>query len=86
MHDRRRSPRGSVSEAARIVFNYRHVRNCTVRDISDSGACLDTASTDIPDIFDLIWGQNARTCEIRWRKLNRLGVQFDPFFLLVRSI
>lgn len=86
MNDRRRSPRRPVLKAAQIIFNYRHVRECTVRDISDDGACLDITSTDIPDTFDLIQDKNAHTCEVKWRGLHRLGVQFDPFFLLIGSI
>jgi hypothetical protein len=85
MTNRRRSPRHATCETARLVFNYRHVRNCTVRNISDHGACLEVTSTDIPDTFDLIRDQDSRTCEVKWRQFHRLGVEFDPFLLLLRS-
>jgi hypothetical protein len=84
MMDRRRSPRRATCEAARLVFNYRHVRNCTVCDISDHGACLEVTSTDVPDTFDLIRNQDSHTCDVKWRRFHRLGVEFDPFFLLLR--
>jgi hypothetical protein len=79
MNERRRNPRHPIREAARIVFNYRHIRRCTVRDISDDGACLETASTDIPDSFDLIRNRDSHICEVVWRTVNRLGVRFNLF-------
>jgi hypothetical protein len=85
MRERRRSPRRLTCEAAKIIFNHRHVRECQLRDISNEGACLEITSADIPDTFDLIREQDARTCEVRWRDFHRLGVEFDPFFLLLRS-
>jgi len=85
MLDRRCSPRRSVSEAAKIIFNYRHVRECTVRDISDHGACLHLTSSDIPDTFDLVRDQSAHTCQVRWRGPHQLGVVFDPFFVALRQ-
>jgi hypothetical protein len=78
--DRRRSARRPTCEAARIVFNYRHVRACTVSNISDSGACLEVASTGVPDTFDLIRNEDSCTCEVRWRNSSCVGVEFDPFF------
>jgi hypothetical protein len=85
MSERRRSVRRTVFEVAKIIFNHRHVRRCTVRDISAGGACLDVMSADIPDTFDLIRDLDAHTCEVKWRRRDRLGVQFDSFFALIRS-
>jgi hypothetical protein len=50
-----------------------------VHDISLDGACLETASTDIPDTFDLVRAQNAYICEVVWRAVNRVGVRFNFF-------
>jgi hypothetical protein len=86
MTDRRRSLRRPTCEPARVIFNYRHVRECKLLDISDEGACIETVSTDVPDKFDLIRDQDSRTCEVRWRHFHRMGVEFDSFFLLVGSI
>jgi hypothetical protein len=86
MTERRRSPRRPIHQAATILFDHRHVRRCTIRDVSEGGAGLELASMlDVPDTFDLIWDQNARTCQVVWREGNRLGVRFDPFFLSIGS-
>ena len=65
---------------ARIVFNYRYVVDCTIRDQSSSGASLQVASSlAIPDTFDLIGeGDAAHACRVVWRKPDRLDVSFEP--------
>jgi len=80
MIERRRKARHPTFEPARIVFNYRHIRGCTVRNLSDDGACLELASTaTIPDTFDLLRDLEGRTCQVIWRGVNRLGVCFVSF-------
>jgi len=80
MIERRRKARHPIFESARIVFNYRHVRGCTVRNFSDDGACLEPASTaGIPETFDLLRHRQARTCQVIWRTLDCLGVCFVSF-------
>jgi hypothetical protein len=54
--------------------------DCTVRNISDSGAALEVASPlCIPDRFNLVIRSDNlnRPCRIVWRKEKRLGVAFD---------
>ncbi len=64
---------------ARIAFNGRGATiDCTVRNLSDRGACLEVESyIGIPDIFDLVL-DNApvRSCRVTWRKATQIGVEF----------
>ena len=67
-------------KAGRIVFNHHFsVISCTVRNLSDGGACLQVAtSIGIPDRFDLTIepdGQQ-RACDVAWRTEDRIGVAF----------
>ena len=71
---RRRALKG-----ARIVFKgHGATIDCTVRNLSDRGACLNVESyVGIPDIFDLVL-DNApvRGCRVTWRKATQIGVEF----------
>ena len=52
--------------------------DCTIRNLSDRGACLNVESyVGIPDIFDLVL-DNApvRGCRVTWRKATQIGVEF----------
>ena len=80
MSERRRRPRHRTLKAGRIVFNHRFsVISCTVRNISETGACLQVASSvGIPDHFDLTIEPDgaSRACDVAWRAEQRLGVAF----------
>lgn len=82
--NRRLNDRRRLLKEGRIVFNDRQsVINCLVRNLSDTGACLEVISPiGIPDFFDLDLGQSGfRSCSIAWRKSRRIGVTFLlPFF------
>jgi hypothetical protein len=80
MIERRRAPRHPTSGSASIAFNRRHVRLCTVRDISTTGACLQLLTmTNVPDTFNLIRDGEAHTCRVTWRSMDHLGVRFNLF-------
>jgi PilZ domain len=54
--------------------------DCTVRNISETGAALEVVSPlFIPDRFTLFVpsGQFKRPCHIVWRKEKRIGIAFD---------
>ena len=54
--------------------------DCTVRNLSETGAALEvTSPLFIPDRFTLFVknGQLKRPCRIVWRKEKRIGVAFD---------
>ena len=64
---------------ARIAFKGRGATiDCTVRNLSDWGACLNVESyIGIPDTFDLVL-DNApvRGCRVIWRSATQIGVAF----------
>ena len=75
--DRRRSPRRRVLKAGKILLGT-HPIPCTVRNISEIGACLKVqATTGIPTVFDfLMAGELVRTCKAIWRTDTLIGVMF----------
>jgi hypothetical protein len=77
----RRYDRISINQAALIMFNGgKDEVTCVVRDVSPGGAGLSVASTvDIPDQFILAVKseEEGRSCFVRWKKSNNLGVLFD---------
>ncbi len=76
--DRRRAARLRVLKAALIQGDAMHYL-CTVRNISELGACLEAESTkDIPGDFQLaIQGADSQACRVIWRDERRLGVMFQ---------
>jgi len=78
--ERRRELRVRVLKAARILLNgHFSAISCTVRNISEGGACLSVASTiGIPERFDLMFeaDKTMRSCRMVWHGEQRLGVQF----------
>jgi hypothetical protein len=78
--ERRNGPsRRRALKKARISFKGRWATiDCTVRNLSDRGACLNVESyIGIPDTFDLVL-DNApvRSCRVTWRKATQIGVEF----------
>jgi diguanylate cyclase (GGDEF)-like protein/PAS domain S-box-containing protein len=80
MNDRRHSPRMRTLRSGKILFNNkRSVVNCTVRNLSAEGACLQVESpVGIPSRFDLsIEGeQTSRPALMVWQSDHRVGVVF----------
>jgi hypothetical protein len=78
--ERRRAGRARTLKSARILFNHRHsVIDCTVRNLSPHGACLQVASAiGIPERFDVIFDadHSIRPCRVVWHKEKQLGVEF----------
>lgn len=74
----RTAHRQRTLKGARIVFNGgRSTIDCTVRNLSPSGAKLDVASVvGIPNSFDLSFDGQLRACRVIWRSLKQLGVEF----------
>jgi hypothetical protein len=55
---------------------------CTVQNISPSGACLefDTLAAPLPDLFAIVPDDGddlGYPCRVMWRKGNRMGVKFE---------
>jgi hypothetical protein len=81
MSDYRRARRQRTLKAGRIVFNQKSsVFDCTVRNLSRTGACLDVPSSiGIPAAFELVIEAvgTALSCRVVWRSDRRIGVQFS---------
>jgi hypothetical protein len=78
-NDRRRFPRFRVLKRARIVLHERaSVIDCTVRNVSETGACLVLAAAAVmPQTFELsIDSLPYRTCRVIWQYCDRVGVEF----------
>ncbi|MEY9106686.1 hypothetical protein ABH999_002882 [Bradyrhizobium yuanmingense] len=78
MDERRDKARHRVLKAGTIEFGGGAI-DCTVRNLSDTGAALDVASpVGIPDHFTLFVQADGahRTCTVVWRKEKRIGVRF----------
>ena len=78
--DNRGNPRNRALKGASITFDGGAI-DCTVRNISPSGAALDVASPlGIPQEFFLVVPMDGfrQRCRVVWRKEKRIGVAFDP--------
>ena len=79
MEKKRAADRKRVLKAGSIEFGGGAI-DCTVRNISETGAALEAVSPlFIPDRFTLFVQTDhvRRPCHIVWRKEKRIGVEFD---------
>jgi hypothetical protein len=79
MDERRIAPRKRTLKSAQIHFNQKSVINCAVRNLSETGACLEVESPmGIPDNFILVIDSETlrRPCVVAWRSMTRIGVAF----------
>jgi PilZ domain len=79
MLERRRNERQASDQAARIVFDEpESTMECTIRDLSDNGACVEVSNTRlIPSRFKLVLSSGAiQACRVAWRTRNKIGVVF----------
>lgn len=74
--DNRTAARHRVLKGARIEFGS-SVFDCTIRNISDTGAALDLSPVGIPAEFTLVAEGIRRQCKVVWRKEKRIGVTFE---------
>jgi hypothetical protein len=76
--ERRNVARHRALKRAQIVFKgHEAVIDCTVRHLSDGGACLNVeCSIGIPDSFDLMLDHASVRCRVAWRKVTQIGVKF----------
>jgi PilZ domain len=79
MNEHRSAPRHRILKAGTISFGGGAI-DCTIRNISETGAALDVVTPlFIPDRFTLVvqTAQLKRPCRIVWRKERRMGVAFE---------
>ena len=78
--ERRRKPRTRTLKSGRILLNHRRSAiDCTVRNLSPLGACLNVASAiGIPERFDVIFDadRSIRPCRMVWHREKQIGVEF----------
>ncbi len=79
MTEKRRSPRHRVLKSAFIVISERAPKlECTVRNISDTGAAIRVSTTfGLPQTFELIVEGVRHRCNVVWRTDNNIGVTFE---------
>ncbi|AUD00202.1 pilus assembly protein PilZ [Bradyrhizobium sp. UASWS1016] len=82
MNDKRTASRHRVFKAGKIAFDG-GVIDCTVRNLSKTGAALEVESpVGIPHKFTVVIESDRirRGCHVVWRKERRIGVMFhnDP--------
>jgi hypothetical protein len=79
MEERRTTQRHRMLKAGKISFGGGAI-DCTVRNLSGTGAALDvTSPVGIPEHFTLVVEADDRQlpCRVVWRKEKRIGVQFE---------
>ena len=79
LENHRAAPRHRVLKAGSVEFNGGAI-DCTVRNVSDTGAAIEVASpAGIPESFWLvIHGEHTRRyCRVAWRTDKRVGVAVD---------
>lgn len=80
MVEQRKVSRRRTLLSGKIVFNqHASVITCVIRNLSDSGACIETPSpAGIPDTFELSIepGGRRENCQVAWRSEKRIGVRF----------
>jgi hypothetical protein len=76
----RKAPRARVLRGGVISFHCLGATiECTVRNLSDTGACLMvTSPVGIPNDFDLVLDREkvSHRCRVVWRRANKIGVEF----------
>ena len=79
MEGRRKLARSRVLKGAKLFLGTSSVIDCTVRDLTNAGACIHVPNTvGLPESFDLTFdgGYSVRRCRIAWRALNKAGLEF----------
>jgi hypothetical protein len=80
VEERRQGQRTQIARCAKIIVKQQPwLIDCTVRDLTNRGACLEVAnSRDIPEEFDLTFSSihTCRKCNVIWRTEHRLGIFF----------
>jgi PilZ domain len=79
MQDRRANARDKVLFGGRAEVDTRQSMNCVVRNLSDTGACVEVdGHARVPDEINLTIARKGRSylAQVIWREANRLGLAF----------
>jgi hypothetical protein len=76
--ERRAAMRARLLKGGKIIVG-KGIIPCTVRNISDIGACLQLSTTvGVPASFGFVMAESeARACRVVWRTETRLGIHFE---------
>ena len=79
LDEKRIAPRKRLLKDAFVVLSDKAPKlECTVRNLSDTGALLQVSTTfGIPANFDLILETHRRHCHVVWRTDMKIGVRFE---------
>ncbi|HLI99863.1 MAG TPA: PilZ domain-containing protein [Bradyrhizobium sp.] len=78
MNEHRIATRHRVLKGGKITFGGGGAIDCTVRNVSETGAALDVISpVGIPAQFTLVTDGKQLPCRVVWRKEKRIGVTFE---------
>lgn len=79
LNEKRIAPRKRVLKGAFIVLGEKAPKlECTVRNMSDTGALVQVSSTfGLPSNFELIVDSHRLKCQVVWRTDTKIGVKFE---------
>ena len=79
MQERRSVTRIRVLKGAKFLLGNSSVRDCVVRNLTNTGAGIEIPNTiELPDQLELTFdgGRSFRNCRLAWRKIGKTGVEF----------
>ena len=80
MDERRKNRRARVLKGGKFLLGKDSIRDCVVRDLTDTGAGVEIPNTiDLPEALNLTMntGRIARRCRVVWRKISKAGLEFN---------
>ena len=78
MEEHRSNPRLRTLKGGLILFGTAPAFDCTIRNMSNTGALLVVNPVGIPDEFTLVIKPEMvkRSCRVAWRAADKIGVRF----------
>jgi len=78
VQDKRTNFRKRVLKTAQIILSDKAPKlDCAVKNLSDTGACLQVSTTyGLPASFDVVLDGVRRSCRAVWRTDTKIGVTF----------
>jgi hypothetical protein len=78
MDEHRKSQRLRIFKGGSISFASAPSIDCIIRNLSETGACLEVAGGDVPDNFTLLIKPELlkRYCKVAWRTYRRIRIRF----------
>jgi len=79
LNEKRIAPRKRVLKGAFIVVSEKAPKlECTIRNMSDTGALIQVSSTyGLPANFVLVIDTRRHDCHVMWRTDTKIGVRFE---------